>query len=165
MQECYSAPGISDHEIVLVTLEPETFYNSSKSYKVYLWDSTNLSELRENMCNFTREFCNQFCDETSMEILWTCLRDKHLFLLYTFVPSKLKNNNNRQPRHIKQLRRWKQASYNRARFTISPVDRTHYKELKDYTKECRRAFRKYMFNTLYDPYQFENGKKKRLFDV
>ena len=49
MQECYSAPGISDHEIVLVTLEPEAFYNLSKSYKVYLWDSANLSELRENM--------------------------------------------------------------------------------------------------------------------
>ena len=28
-------------------------------------------------------------------------------------------------------------------------------------RECQKAFRKYMFNTLYGPYQ--NGKKKRLF--
>ena len=93
------------------------------------------------------------------------LRDKLLFLLDKFVPSKLKNSSNRQPwikRHIKQLRRLKQASYNHARFTKSPVDWTHYKELKKtMQKECRRAFKKYMFNTLYNPYQ--NGKKKRLF--
>ena len=109
MQECYSAPSISDHEIVVATLELQAFYNPSNSYKVYLWNKANFTELKENMCKFTAEFCNHFS-------LWTCLRAKLLFLLDKFVSSKLKNNNNRQPwinRNVKQLRQWKQASYNR----------------------------------------------------
>ena len=167
MQECYSAPGISDHEIVLVTLEPEAFNNPSKSYKVYLWDSANLSELKKNMCNFTGEFCDQFCDETSVEILWTCLRDKLLFLLDKFVPSKLKNNNNnRQPwvnRHIKQLRRRKQASYNHARFTKSPIDLRHYNKLK----KCKRNAEELLGNTCSIPYMthIKMARKKDCFNM
>ena len=44
------------------------------------------------------------------------------------------------------------------RLLIGPTTK---KLKKNMQKECRRAFRKYMFNTLYNPY--ENGKKKRLF--
>jgi len=136
VQECYSAASISDHEIVVVTLESQALYNPSNSYKVFLWNKANFSELKENMCKFTTEFCNHFSDETSVETLWTCLGDKLLFLLDKFVPSKLKNINNRQPwinRNIKQLRQQKQASYNivnRARFTKSSVNWSRYKELK-----------------------------------
>jgi len=79
VQECYSAPGITDHEIVAVTLEPQTFYNPINSYTVYLWNKANFTELKENMCKFTTEFCNHFSDETSVETLWTCLRDKFFF--------------------------------------------------------------------------------------
>ena len=59
-----------------------------------------------SLCNFAAEF-DHFSDETSVEILWMHLRDKLLFLLDKFVPSKLKNKNNHQPwikRNIKQLR-------------------------------------------------------------
>jgi len=102
VQKCYSDPGISNHEIVMVTLEPQSFYNSINSYKIYLWNKANFSELKENMCNFAAEFCGH----SSVEILWMHLRDKLLFLLDRFVPSKLKNNN-RQPwikKNIRQLR-------------------------------------------------------------
>jgi len=90
VQEFYSAPGISDHETVMVTLEPQAFYNPIESYKIYLWNKANFSELKENMCKFAAEFCDHFSDETSVEILWIHLRDKLLFLVDKFVPSKLK---------------------------------------------------------------------------
>ena len=124
----------------MVTLEPQAIYNSINSYKIYLWNKANFSELKENMCNFAAEFCDHFSDKTSVEILWMHLRDKLLFLLGKFVPSKLKNSNNRQQwinRNIRKLRRQKQANYNRARFTKSPSDWSYYKKLIN-KKICKR---------------------------
>jgi len=130
-------------------------------------EQANFSELKENMCKFAAEFCDHFIDKTSVEILWIHLRDKLLFLLDKFVPSKLKNNKNHQPwinRNIKQLRPQKQASYNCAKFTKSPADWSYYKKLKkNMQRQCHRAFRKYLFKTLHDPY--ENGKRKDCLDM
>ena len=121
-----------------------------------------MSELKESMCKLAKTFCDQFTVESCVE---SCFRDNLLLLLDKFVPSKLKRTNNHQPwinRHIKQLRQWKQASYNRAKATRSSSDWSCYKELKKtMQRKCQRAFRKYMFSTIYDLYQ--NGRKKQLF--
>jgi len=55
VQECYSDPGVSDHEIVTVKVESEASYNPSNSYKIYLWNSANISELKESMCENATE--------------------------------------------------------------------------------------------------------------
>ena len=92
-----------------------------------------MSELKESMCKFAKEFCDQFTVESCVESLWNCLQDNLLLLLDKFVPSTLKRTNNRQPwinRRIKQLRRRKQASYNRDEGTRSSADWSCYKELK-----------------------------------
>ena len=152
VQECYSAPGISDHEIVMVTLEPQAFYNLINSYKIYLWNKVKFSELKENMCNFAAEFCDHFSDETRVEILWMHLRDKLLFLLDKFVPSKLKNNNNCQPwinRNIRQSRQLKQASYNCARFTNCLMTGPTIKTLK---RICKRNAKGLSESTCLIPY-------------
>ena len=67
MQECYSTSGISDHEIIAATVESEAFYNPTNSYKVYLWNSANMSELKESMSKFAKEFFDQFTVESCVE--------------------------------------------------------------------------------------------------
>ena len=44
--------------------------------------------MRDNMNNFTQEFCHQYTVETSVENLWVCLRDKLHDLVKHFVPQK-----------------------------------------------------------------------------
>ena len=58
------------------------------SHKIYSWDNVNLSAMRDNMNNFTEEFCHQYTVETSAENLWVCLRNKLHDLLKHFVPQK-----------------------------------------------------------------------------
>ena len=48
MQEYYSAPGVSDHDIGVV-VESEAFYSTSNSYKVYIWSNANLPELKRSV--------------------------------------------------------------------------------------------------------------------
>ena len=83
------------HDIVVATVESKAFYNLSNSYKVYLWDRADLSELSRSMCEYATQFCSQFSAESCVETLWNCLRDNLLFLLDKFVPSKLKRTANR----------------------------------------------------------------------
>ena len=74
--------------------------------------------MRDDMNNFTEEFCHQYTIETSVENLWVCLRDKFHDLLKHFVTHKNLQNNHQQPwitRDIKHFRRRKQLAYNCAK--------------------------------------------------
>ena len=164
VQKCHVVSGISDHEIVYRNYD---IVSTIKSHKIYLWNNVNQSDMRDNMNNFTEEFCHQYTVETSVENLWVCLRDKLHDLLKHFVPHKNLRNNHQQPwitHDIKRLRRRKQLAYNRAKATKSSVHWQHYKELKKaMQRECRKAFRNYMSNAICDPYQ--SGKKKKFYPL
>ena len=165
IQQCYVVPGISDHESVMVTIESAISYAPSNRYKVYLWKEANISEMRNEMLNFADEYCHQHNAETPVENLWVRLKDKLFNLLDNFVPFKTVQNNCRHPwinHNIKKLRRQKQSSYNHAKATKLDFHWKRYKELKKtMQRECRKAYRNYMFRTICDPYQA--GKKKKLF--
>jgi len=83
----------------------------------------------------------------------------------THVPSKIKSNSVHQPwinHTLKQLRRRKQRSYNRAGSTNLPMHWSYYKQLKkEMQKECHKSYNEYMSNIIHESY--ENGKKKKLF--
>ena len=124
VQKCHVVSGISDHEIVMVATETMTLRQPSKSHKIYLWNNVNLSDMRDNMNNFTEEFCHQYTVETSVENLWVCLRNKLHDLLKHFVPHKNLRNNHQQPwitYDIKHFRRRKRLAYNPAKATKSSV--------------------------------------------
>ena len=73
--------------------------------------------------------------------------------------------NSKQPwinRNIKQLRRWKQRYYNKAKSSNSMFDWNRYKDIKKtMQRETRHAFNQYMYKTVHTPY--ENGKRKRFY--
>lgn len=165
IQHCFPAPGISDHSIVLATTVSKITYQKSNSYKMYLWNRANVEDMKYCMSNFMTEFCHSYTIESPVELLWSSISGKLLYLLDTFVPSKHSPTNTSQPwitRSIKQLRRQKQRSYNRAVSTNLPVHWQAFKELKrKMQKECRRAFNRYMFNSIHDPYL--SGRRKKLY--
>ena len=165
IQYCYAAPGISDHDIVLTSMETKTVVQSSSSFKVYLWNQMDLTNLKESMANFAEEFAHKYSIDTPVDQLWCILRNELLSSLDRFVPSKMRKNNSHHlwlTQYIKRLRRRKQASYNRARLTNSSSHWQHFKYLKrTMQRECRRAFNKYMHKTIHKPY--ESGKKSFCF--
>jgi len=38
VQSCYVTPGISDHDIILASIQSKIKYQNSNSYKIYLWN-------------------------------------------------------------------------------------------------------------------------------
>ena len=121
--------------------------------------------MSKDILNFSLDFTNTHTIETPIKELWSKLRNKLLDAMNTYVPSKIKSSSIRQPwinRTLKQLRRHKQQSYNKARSTNLPEHWLHYKQLKkEMQKECRKSYNEYMSNIIHESY--ENGKKKKLF--
>jgi len=167
IQQCTSLPGISDHDIILTTIKSKISYQDQQSHKIYLWKKANLEEMSRTLSNYAREFTSHFTVDTPVDTVWGALRDKLLETLDTFVPSKIKkqNNNLRQPwitRRLIQLRRQKQRSYNRAKRTNLPFHWSQFKSLKrQMQKECRSTYNEYMSDIIHESY--ETGKKKKLF--
>lgn len=163
IQHCFPAPGISDHSVVIVTALSRVNYQKSNNYKSYLWNKANVEDMKQCMLSFMSEFLHSYSVETPVELLWSSISEKLLYLLDNFVPSKLSSSNPSQPwvtRNIKQLRRQKQRSYNRAVSTNLPVHWQAFRQKKrEMQRECRRAFNKYMFNSIHYPYL--SGKKKK----
>ena len=67
VQQCHVVSGISDHEIVMVATETMTLCQPSKSHKIYSWNNVNLSDMKDNMNNYTEDFCHQYTVEKSVE--------------------------------------------------------------------------------------------------
>ena len=165
VQHCEPIPGISDHDMILTTINSDISYPKPNSHCIYLWNKANLQNMSEDISKFTSEFTNMYALDTSVDNLWCSFRDKLLETINTDVPCKIKSKNSHQPwinRTLKQLRRHKQCSYNRARSTNLPTHWLHYKKLKkEMQKECRKSYNEYMSNIIHESY--ENGKKKKLF--
>ena len=78
----------------------------------------------------------------------------------TYVPSKIKSSSNHQPWincTLKQLRMFKQQSYNKTTSTNLPTHWLYYRQLKkEMQKEYHKSYNEYMSNIIHESY--ENGK-------
>ena len=113
--KCYAAPAISDHDVVLTSMETKTVVQLSSSFKVYLWSQMDLTNLKESVAKFAEEFAHKYSIDTPVDQLWCTLRNELLSSLDRFVPSKMRKNNSHHlwlTQYIKRLRRRKQTSYN-----------------------------------------------------
>jgi len=118
VQYCEQIPGISDHDIVITTVKSIVSYSKQANHTIYLWRLANLEDMSKNMLNFYLEFTNANTIDTLIEELWLKFCDKLLDIMNTHVPSKIKSNSVHRPwinHTLKQIRRHKQQSYNRAR--------------------------------------------------
>jgi len=57
VQSCYVPPGISDDDIILASIQSRVIYQNSNSYKIYLRNRSNLTEMKQNMCEFRTCYC------------------------------------------------------------------------------------------------------------
>ena len=165
INSCLPVPGISDHDIVLVSLLAKIPKLCQPRRKTYLWNRANLGDMKHKFANLSEEFTNRYTVDTPVEDLWNSLCDILRSVLDEFVPSKLLSGSSKKPwinRIVKQLRRRKQKQYNLARLTNSESHWKRYKTLKKLMqKECRNAYNYYMDHTVYDPYHC--GRKKKFF--
>ena len=103
---------------------------------------------------FSSKFTQDYSVDTPVEVLWSLFHSKVLSLINTFLPSKIRRTNNRKPwitHKIKQLRRWKQKAYNKARQTNVLLHWTKFKDLKrEMQRECRSSYNKYMSDITHD---------------
>ena len=165
IKSCSIEPGISDHDILLVSICTSVFKPIQTCRKLYLWNRANFDEMRAKFTNLSRDFFDHFTIDTPIEDTWDSLCNLLKTVLNEFVPSKITTGKPKKPwinRKIKQLRRRKQNQYNLAKRTNSENQWRHFKTLKKLMqRECRKAYNQYMHHTIYDRYL--NGRKKKFF--
>jgi len=120
VHSCHVTPGISDHEIILASIKSKITYQNSNSYKIFLWNLSNLSEMKHKMSEFTTQFCRKYNHDSPVELLWSSLHDKVLQCLDIIVPLKMKHSCPTIPwvtHNLKQLWRLKQTCCNCAKLS------------------------------------------------
>ena len=153
-------PGISDHDIVLITTDIMPRRKKPIRRKIYLWKHANLTDMKQECLAFRKEF-----DEKSsrpVTEMWddvkqflTQLQDKH-------VPSKMSSTRFHQPwitTSVKRLSQQKKRSFNRAKKTQSAEDFLKYQHLKKKTRSaCKQAYNNYVTNIV-SPESSSNPKR------
>jgi len=165
VKSCSVEPGISDHDILLVSICTRVLKPIETCRKLYLWNRANFDEMRAKFTNLSRDFIDHFSINTPIEDMWDCLCNLLKTVLDEFVPFKMTTGTPKKPwinRKIRQLRRRKQKQYNLAKRTNSESHWRCFKTLKKLMqRECRKAYNQYMHHTIYDRYL--NGRKKKFF--
>ena len=91
-------PGISDHDIVLVSLLTKIPELHQPHRKAYLWNRANLDDMKHKFINVSEEFVHQHIIDTPVKDLWNSLCEILASVLNEFVPSKLISGTSKKPR-------------------------------------------------------------------
>ena len=73
INSCYSKPGISDHEIVVVSVSTKILKPTELHHKLYLWNWANIDEMRLKFASLDREFTEHHTIDMPVEDLWESL--------------------------------------------------------------------------------------------
>ena len=145
------APGISDHEALIVKSNISVQNSPTIKRKIYLWHKADFSRINNLIADFTTSFLDHPID-TSVQQLWDsykALCTDCLNLVPTKIVSSNSSNKSWATPLIKRLSRRKQHLYNRAKLSGLSEDWNEYCTAKKLMqKECQQAHRKYLSNIL-----------------
>ena len=146
-----TAPGISDHEAVIVRSAISVKTLPVIKRKVYIWHKADFSVIDNLIANFTATFLNHPID-TPVQQLWDsykALCADCLKLVPTKILSSINSNQPWATPLIRRLSRRKQRLYSCAKLSALPEDWIQYRTAKKLMQqECRLAHTKYLSDIL-----------------
>ena len=128
--------------------------------KIHLWKHANISQMKEEILNFAKDFSTKFSQKPNVETMWKEITTYLSNIIDKHVPSKMTTTRFNQPwitREIKQLSRRKKKSFKKA--SLSSKHRRYYQQLKKKTQNaCRIAYNNYVTNII-TPESTSNPKR------
>ncbi|KAK3084155.1 hypothetical protein FSP39_009144 [Pinctada imbricata] len=162
VDKCTAAPGISDHDMVHITASASARKIKSVSRKIFLWNRANLGTMKSSCHKLTSNFLEKFTTSSSIETMWSFIKEGLLNLQDQHVPSKQTSARFTQPwanRDVKRISRQKKRSFWKARKTGKAKDVHRYKRLKELARSiCHSAYNDYITNIV-SPESSDNPKK------
>ncbi|XP_033628827.1 uncharacterized protein LOC117291298 [Asterias rubens] len=153
IEKCKVVPGISDHEVVLFTLNLKPKLNKKVPRKVYLYGKANMENLRADMTNFQDSFLNSDPDSRNVQTNWNMFKEKISELMEKHIPSRTSCASHKNPwitREVRRMSKKKQSLYKKARLSNNPKDWDSFKVHQKATQKKQRknfwAFQNNMFD-------------------
>ena len=154
-----NAPGISDHDIVVVDSDTKPFYSKQKPRKCFLFSKTNWNELKAKISSISNNIIEMYETGKSIHELWNTFKTDLLQTINENIPSKMFRTNTSTPwirGKAKRVLRRKARLYKRAKKTNNW---TRYRKCqRDTKRDLRKAEWSYIKNTINDGLKQNNSK-------
>ncbi|XP_056006769.1 uncharacterized protein LOC130050570 [Ostrea edulis] len=152
VDKCTPAPGVGDHDIVLVTSSASVRRSRPVQHKIHLWNRADLKTMKEECRILTNKFLAGFNNTNPVEDIWAYIKTSLLGLQDQHVPSKMSSPRYSQPwvnRSVKRANRKKKRSLWKARKTKNDKDIQRYHRLKKESRSaCKAAYDTYIKNMI-----------------
>ena len=162
VNKCTAAPGVADHDMVLITTSATAKRNKPIQHKIYLWKKADTENMKDKLQKFRDKFLQDFNINSPVEEIWSSIKTNLLGIQEECVPSKTSSKRYSQPwvnTDVKRMTRRKNKSYRKARKTGKSKDKARYQHLKQEAKKtCQRAYDDYIRNMI-SPEATSNPKR------
>ena len=134
VQTCKPAPGLSNHDVMLINFQTLLHVIKQNPRKVYLYKKANWDTIREKLSNISDVYF--YMNSTSLcsvDENWSFFLQNFQQILNDHVPTKVLGRRTYLPwmsATLKRLIRKKQRVYNKARLFHCEADWAYYKQLK-----------------------------------
>ncbi|WAR06007.1 LORF2-like protein [Mya arenaria] len=133
-----TAPGISDHDIVVVDSNTRPYYSKQKPRRCFIFSKANWDDLKTNVAAISSKVVQLYKDETSVHQLWNTFKEDLQSAISKHIPSKMKTRKNSTPwitRSVKRHLRRKAKLYKKAKKT------NNWTKYRQCQKDCKRHLR------------------------
>ena len=146
IDRCKPIPGVGDHDAVLIDTLIKPRRTKPTRRTIHLWDKANITEFKTEVTAYINKFTTT--PFSTINDMWTSVRDNILKLLDKHVPHKLTRYRHTNPwmdTTTRRLTRQKNRAFRKARTTGKPSDKKRYQKLKSTCqKNIRAAHDNYM---------------------
>ena len=148
MNRCEGAPGLSDHDIVLLDVNIQANRTKPVQRKIHLWKRADLDALRCDAAEWAEDYVNKFASSTDVDLLECKMQTALTHILDTHVPSKMSTvrlNKSWFNTQTKRVIRRKARAHKKARHTNKQRDWERFRRLRrEAQKVCRQAYNQHI---------------------
>ena len=133
-----NAPGISDHDMVIVDTDTKPFYTKQRPRKCFIFSRANLVQLKTNISETSAEIQRLYNLGKSVHELWNTFKGDLNTGINENIPSKMKKSKQSTPwitRNLKRQMKRKARLFKKAKRT------KNWTQYRKFQKECKRQLR------------------------
>lgn len=159
VKSCDTAPGFSDHDLVVTDSDIKPKYNKPKRRKIFKYNKANWTSINTKMEELSNKIINM---KETINTRWNVLKSGIMDTMNDKIPSKLSSKGHSMPwisSKLKKSIRRKHKLYQQARQSQKQKDWATYKlHKKKLQKDIRNAHWKYVNETLNKNLEEGNNK-------
>jgi hypothetical protein len=132
VHKCYTAPGISDHDILVIECSTKAKINKKPPRRVFCYNRADWNKVKEDLLAYQQEYLSSNPSSRSVEQNWNDFKANTQSIIEQHIPTKLVGSRYHLPyitTEIKRLIRRKARLYNKARHSKRERDWTAFKNM------------------------------------